>query len=92
MDLAISTNDSTMYRVAKISNDDNVIKFFVHNIESKESDRYGRFALVMEDGIYLQDEDGCIEISDAREAAEHLSDSVAEAESILNNLMVIAKA
>ncbi|MFS1430791.1 hypothetical protein LMH73_027700 [Vibrio splendidus] len=86
MDIAISTDSKTMYQVAKTSNDDNAILFFVHNIGSKESDLYGRYALILEDGVYLQDEDGCMMKSTINEAAAHISGDVEETKSILNNL------
>ena len=57
MDIAITTEDDTICKVSKFSNDEGKIKFFVYNNGSQEDDKYGRFLLIMEDGIYTQNDD-----------------------------------
>ncbi|WP_063664752.1 hypothetical protein [Aliivibrio fischeri] len=87
MDISISTKNSRMYEVAKISNDDDTILFFVYNNGCKGEDKYGRYTLICNDGVLLEDENGSLEKATIKEAAKHISDKPIYAELILNNLL-----
>lgn len=86
MDISISTESSRMYEVAKISNDDDTILFFVYNNGCKREEKYGHYTLICTDGVLLEDENGYLDKATIKEAAEHISDNVIYAELILNSL------
>lgn len=74
MDISVTNDCGTMYKVAKYSNDEGAIKLFAYNSEGKGSDKYARFFLITPDGVFIQDdEDLCTYPTTLREAFEDIS-------------------
>lgn len=88
MELNFSNEEHTMYRVAKISNDNNVIKLFVHNT-NKASDKYGHFFLIIGDDVLIQnDKDYCIDPVSIEEAFAEVSDEPELALSLFRDVVL----
>lgn len=73
MNIEITTNPQTMYFVAKLSSEDErPVQHFVYNNGDRSDGKYGQFAVVYSDGVYVQDEDFCLEKVTPAEAASTL--------------------
>lgn len=73
MDISVTNDCGSMYKVAKYSNDEGAIKLFAYNIEGKGSDKYARFFLITPDGVFIQDDDFGTFPTSLREAFEDIS-------------------
>ena len=79
-DIKVTIDSGEIYSVSKFSDDDDTMVMFVHN-QNKQSDRYGYFFCIYDDGaIMTQDDDSEILYFDSLVSAfEHITENKQDA-------------